>query len=93
MYFVKCTRRLCPASQAGTLANYEPGNDRQLLTGPCYHAAPLLIDILQPPRVRRRDRDDGSVERGGSAAVNRATSNYAQPYGGNDVPQVIAVTG
>jgi long-chain acyl-CoA synthetase len=35
-------------SQAGTFANYEPGNDRQLLTGPCYHAAPLLIDILQP---------------------------------------------
>lgn len=34
--------------QAGTLANYRPEIDRQLLTGPCYHAAPLLIDIVQP---------------------------------------------
>ena len=33
---------------AGSLANYQPGRDRQLLTGPCYHAAPLLIDIVQP---------------------------------------------
>ena len=32
----------------GTLANYQPGADLQLLTGPCYHAAPLLIDIIQP---------------------------------------------
>ncbi len=27
---------------------YTPGVDRELLTGPCYHAAPLLINIVQP---------------------------------------------
>lgn len=29
-----------------TLANYQPGKDRVLVTGPAYHAAPLVIDIL-----------------------------------------------
>lgn len=33
---------------AGTLANYRPGQDLELCTGPAYHAAPLLIDIVQP---------------------------------------------
>lgn len=27
---------------------YTPGVDRELLTGPCYHAAPLLINIIHP---------------------------------------------
>jgi long-chain acyl-CoA synthetase len=27
---------------------YTPGTDRELVTGPAYHAAPLLIDIVQP---------------------------------------------
>lgn len=27
---------------------YTPGEDRELVTGPAYHAAPLLIDIVQP---------------------------------------------
>ena len=30
----------------GTLGNYQPGQDRVLVTGPAYHAAPLVIDIL-----------------------------------------------
>lgn len=29
-------------------AGYTPGTDLELLTGPAYHAAPLLINILQP---------------------------------------------
>lgn len=33
---------------AGTLANYRPGEDCNLCTGPAYHAAPLLIDVAQP---------------------------------------------
>ena len=32
----------------GTLAGYRPGQDCELCTGPAYHAAPLLIDIVQP---------------------------------------------
>ena len=32
----------------GTLSNYRAGRDRELVTGPAYHAAPLLIDIVQP---------------------------------------------
>ncbi len=32
----------------GTLANYRPGKDINLCTGPAYHAAPLLINIIQP---------------------------------------------
>jgi long-chain acyl-CoA synthetase len=32
----------------GTLAHYRPGEDLELCTGPAYHAAPLLIDIIQP---------------------------------------------
>ena len=32
----------------GTLAGYRPGADCELCTGPAYHAAPLLIDIVQP---------------------------------------------
>ncbi len=32
----------------GTLANYQPGKDINLCTGPAYHAAPLLINIIQP---------------------------------------------
>ena len=31
-----------------TPAAYTPGQDRGLVTGPGYHAAPLLIDIVQP---------------------------------------------
>ncbi len=31
----------------GTLSNYRPGEDMDLVTGPAYHAAPLLIDIIQ----------------------------------------------
>lgn len=30
-----------------TPAGYNPGVDRELVTGPAYHAAPLLIDIVQ----------------------------------------------
>jgi len=32
----------------GTLAGYRPGRDMGLCTGPAYHAAPLLIDLLSP---------------------------------------------
>ncbi|MEZ5557814.1 MAG: AMP-binding protein [Pseudomonadales bacterium] len=32
----------------GTLSNYKPGDDMELCTGPGYHAAPLLFDIVQP---------------------------------------------
>ena len=32
----------------GTRANYRPGEDMELCTGPAYHAAPLLIDIIHP---------------------------------------------
>ncbi len=32
----------------GTRASYRPGEDRQLCTGPAYHAAPLLMDLIQP---------------------------------------------
>ncbi len=32
----------------GTLANYQPGVDVNLCTGPGYHAAPLLINIVLP---------------------------------------------
>ncbi len=31
----------------GTLSNYRPGEDIDLVTGPAYHAAPLMIDIVQ----------------------------------------------
>jgi long-chain acyl-CoA synthetase len=41
--------RLPEAPQWGdTPAAYTPGEDRELVTGPAYHAAPLLIDIVQP---------------------------------------------
>jgi long-chain acyl-CoA synthetase len=32
----------------GTLAAYRPGLDRALCTGPAYHAAPLLLDVMVP---------------------------------------------
>lgn len=32
----------------GTLSGYRPGLDMELCTGPAYHAAPLLINIIQP---------------------------------------------
>jgi long-chain acyl-CoA synthetase len=32
----------------GTLANYQPGRDVELCTGPAYHAAPLWINVIQP---------------------------------------------
>ncbi len=37
-----------PPQHEGTLSNYRPGEDMELCTGPAYHAAPLLIDIIQP---------------------------------------------
>lgn len=41
--------RLPEAPQWGDApAAYTPGEDRDLVTGPAYHAAPLLIDIVQP---------------------------------------------
>lgn len=33
---------------AGTLADYRPDGDVQILTGPAYHAAPLLFDLAWP---------------------------------------------
>jgi len=39
--------RLAPQGE-GSLTGYRPGVDRGLLTGPAYHAAPLLFDIAQP---------------------------------------------
>ena len=35
-------------SLEGSLANYRPGEDCALCTGPAYHAAPLTIDIIGP---------------------------------------------
>ena len=32
----------------GTRSNYQPGSDRALVTGPAYHAAPLLTDVVHP---------------------------------------------
>lgn len=32
----------------GTRSNYQRGEDRQLVTGPAYHAAPLLMDVVLP---------------------------------------------
>jgi long-chain acyl-CoA synthetase len=32
----------------GSLANYRPGRDVNLCTGPAYHAAPLLINVITP---------------------------------------------
>jgi long-chain acyl-CoA synthetase len=32
----------------GSLANYRPGQDVNLCTGPAYHAAPLLINVITP---------------------------------------------
>ncbi|MEM7100671.1 MAG: AMP-binding protein [Pseudomonadota bacterium] len=40
--------RLPEAPQTEEPAGYTPGQDRELVTGPAYHAAPLLIDIVQP---------------------------------------------
>ena len=37
-----------PPLWGDTPAAYTPGEDRELLTGPAYHAAPLLINIIQP---------------------------------------------
>jgi long-chain acyl-CoA synthetase len=37
-----------PPQWGDTPSAYTPGEDRDLLTGPAYHAAPLLIDIIQP---------------------------------------------
>jgi long-chain acyl-CoA synthetase len=41
-------REPIPPQWQGTLANYRPGEDVNLCTGPAYHAAPLLINIVQP---------------------------------------------
>ncbi len=37
-----------PPQWGDTPSAYTPGEDRELVTGPAYHAAPLLIDIVQP---------------------------------------------
>ena len=37
-----------PIWEAEHPSQYHPGQDRDLCTGPAYHAAPLLIDIIQP---------------------------------------------
>ena len=41
-------QREAPAPSSGGLAGYEPGKDMALCTGPGYHAAPLIFDIVQP---------------------------------------------
>jgi long-chain acyl-CoA synthetase len=41
-------REPTPPQWEGTLSSYRPGEDMELCTGPAYHAAPLLIDIIQP---------------------------------------------
>ena len=43
-------REVMPArpQYAGTIANYRPYDDRVLCTGPGYHGAPLLLNLLQP---------------------------------------------
>jgi len=41
-------REPVPPQWEGTLANYRPGQDANLCTGPAYHAAPLLMNIVQP---------------------------------------------
>ncbi len=42
------TREPAAPQWQGTLANYRPGEDVNLCTGPAYHAAPLLINIILP---------------------------------------------
>ncbi|MEQ8857542.1 MAG: AMP-binding protein [Pseudomonadales bacterium] len=44
----RATRQPEPPQYEGTLSDYRPGADMELCTGPAYHAAPLLIDIIQP---------------------------------------------
>jgi long-chain acyl-CoA synthetase len=41
-------REPVPPQWEGTLANYHPGQDANLCTGPAYHAAPLLMNLIQP---------------------------------------------
>ncbi len=44
----RATREPVAPQWAGTLSDYRPDTDVDLCTGPAYHAAPLLIDIIQP---------------------------------------------
>ncbi len=37
-----------PPQKEGTLANFDPETDAQLVCGPMYHAAPLLFDVAWP---------------------------------------------
>ena len=40
-------REPVPPQWEGTLSGYRPGEDAELCTGPAYHAAPLLINVIQ----------------------------------------------
>jgi long-chain acyl-CoA synthetase len=40
-------REPVPPQWEGTLSGYQPGKDAELCTGPAYHAAPLLINVIQ----------------------------------------------
>jgi long-chain acyl-CoA synthetase len=42
------TREPAAPEWEGSLAGYRPGRDVNLCTGPAYHAAPLLINIITP---------------------------------------------
>jgi long-chain acyl-CoA synthetase len=42
------TREPTKPEWEGSLANYRPGQDVNLCTGPAYHAAPLLINVITP---------------------------------------------
>ncbi len=42
------TREPAKPEWEGSLANYRPGLDVNLCTGPAYHAAPLLINVITP---------------------------------------------
>ncbi len=42
------TREPARPEWEGSLANYRPGRDVNLCTGPAYHAAPLLINVITP---------------------------------------------
>ena len=44
----RATREPAKPEWEGSLADYRPGRDVNLCTGPAYHAAPLLINVITP---------------------------------------------
>ena len=73
----------------GTLAAYRPGQDAALCTGPAYHAAPLLIDVVPAlvsgATVVMMERWDAEE----TLRLIAAASHHALAYGCHDVSPIV----